>query len=507
MSAYDSRQDRTTSRRKAAAGTFVSSGLNTVVLSVQALILMPICERIIGGRVYGAWLASGDFLYWIMAFDLGLPTLMIQRIGSAHGRGDREAVGEYFSTGAIFLVSLGLLIGAAAVAVAPLVPVVLGLHGSEANLLISCIRLGGVATSIVLASNAVLGYTRGVQDTLAFNAFSLVGTIAMFAVSMTMLLKGGGLWSLPYGLLARALFAVLGSLWVVFAHLGSGELTLARPSKRISKEYATILPASALGGISYALMSQSESILVGIILGPEKVPILNFTRKGAEVLRALLDTVAYASYGAFAHLVGSPERSRSLLVHAQITTLRLSLAGGSAAVFMALNHSFVATWAGSALYGGAWLTILIGGQVVASGASNLMNYLYRATGMLMQGSVAQVLESFIRVPLMIAGLWAFGYAGIPAAAILTSTVAAVVLLRLTRDELSQVATPARIITPVYGVVLAVVFGFGAWSAFYVYLPGWRTLLPAGAILSLIAIAVVLLVDPYPVWKRSRSKIE
>src|ERR1019366_9221743 len=107
----------------------------------------------------------------------------------------------------------------------------------------------------------------------------------------------------------------------------------------------------------------------------------------------LLDTVAFASYGAFAHLIGSAERARSMAVHAQITTLRLSLATGMAAVYLALNHSFVATWAGPGLYGGALLTVLIGAQIVAAGASNFMNYLYRASGRLMRGSVAPVAGS------------------------------------------------------------------------------------------------------------------
>ena len=495
---------RAASRRKAAAGTFLGSGVNTLILSIQALILMPLCERIIGGRIYGAWLASGDFLYWIMAFDLGLPSLMIQRIGAAHGRGDRVAVGEYFGTGVIFLAAVGVLIGLAAVLIAPLMPLVLGLRGAEAQLLTACIRLGGAATCIVLASNAVLGYTRGVQDTAAFNVFSILGTLAMFAVSATTLLRGSGLWSIPYGLLTRAFFAVLGSLWVVAAHVRSGELSHCRPTRVVSREYATILPASALGGISYALMSQSESIVIGILLGPEKVPIFNFTRKGAEVLRALLDTVAFASYGAFAHLIASAERARSMAVHAQITTLRLSLAIGMAAVYLALNHSFVATWAGPGLYGGPLLTVLIGAQIVAAGASNLMNYLYRATGRLMRGSVAQFAESLVRVPLMVGGVLWFGYAGIPAAAILTSVVACIILLRWTRDEMSPFARPVAILNPIYSCVLVALFGVGILGDYSLTMFGWKLLIPAGAILSAAAVGIVLVADPNPIWQRRRS---
>jgi len=493
-----------TSRRRAAIGTFLSSGLNTLVLSIQALLLMPKCQELIGGRVYGAWLATGDVLYWIMAFDLGLPNLMIQRIGAAHGRGDRKEGNEYFATGIVFLGIVGIVMALTGLVVAPILPRSLKLYGEEAALLTGCIRLATVATSIVLASNAVLGYTRGVQKTDLFNLFSLLGTIAMFIVSLTTLLKGAGLWSIPFGLCTRAAFAVMGSLAVIFTQGRRGELKGFGYSKTVAREYLLILPASALGGVSYALMNQSESLLIGFLMGPEKVPIFNFTRKGAEVLRALIDTVAFSSYGAFAHLVGSDEKARSLLIHAQITTFRLSLAVGASAGYIALNHSFVTVWTrGEAMYGGSLLTVLIGAQIVAVGASNLMNYLYRATGQLMRGSLAQFGESLVRIPLMVAGILAFGYIGIPAVSILTSLVACGFLLHWTRQELRPFAEPAIILTPRYVAVLCAVFGAGILGAFGFFHPQWSIVLPVGGLTTVLAVALVMAADPYPIWKRRR----
>ena len=491
------------SRRKAAAGTFVATGLNTLILSVQALVLMPLWQHAIGGRVYGAWLASGDFLYWMMAFDLGLPNLMIQRIGAAHGRGDRQLVGRYFATGAIVLAVVGAALSVIAILLAPFMPVLLGLHGQDAVLLTSCLQLAGGATGIVLASNAVLGYTRGVQDTTAFNAFSLLGSAALFAVSFWSVRRGDGLWSIPYGLCARAAFAVAGSLWVVVAHLRKGDLTDFRPTRHIGVEYLRILPATALGGLSYALKNQSESFLIGLVLGPDKVTMFNFTKRGAEVLRALLDTVAFASYGAFAHLVGSEQRQRSLLLHAQLTTLRLSLAIGLVTAFVALNRSFVATWVGAGQYGGDPLTILIGAQVILAGSSFAINYLYRAAGNVMRGSMAQLVESLVRVPAMVVGLYAVGYAGIPLAAILTSVVAMVIQLRWTREDLGAFADPAQILTPRYVVVGATVFALGCVLAYAWFLPGWSRVLTTGLALGAFGVGTMFSVDPYSPLKRRK----
>ena len=67
---------------------------STLIASIQSVILIPLHIAHIGPRLYGAWLGSGDILVWMQAFDFGLPNLMIQRIGEAHGRGDAAQVAE-----------------------------------------------------------------------------------------------------------------------------------------------------------------------------------------------------------------------------------------------------------------------------------------------------------------------------------------------------------------------------------------------------------------------------
>src|SRR5947209_4163631 len=95
------------SRRTAALVNLCGSTANTLVVAVQAVILIPLYLHFVGNRLYGAWLASGDILVWLQVFDLGLPNLLIQRIGAADGAGDDETIGEYLATGAVSLLLLG----------------------------------------------------------------------------------------------------------------------------------------------------------------------------------------------------------------------------------------------------------------------------------------------------------------------------------------------------------------------------------------------------------------
>src|SRR5262245_81108 len=97
-----------THRRRAAIATLLGTTTNTFVVSLQAVILAPLYLHFVGSRLYGSWLASGEMLVWMQTLDLGLPNVLIQRIGAADGAGDDRTSGEYFATGALFLLLLSV---------------------------------------------------------------------------------------------------------------------------------------------------------------------------------------------------------------------------------------------------------------------------------------------------------------------------------------------------------------------------------------------------------------
>src|SRR5438309_6372889 len=100
------------SRRRATLATVLGTATNTAVVSLQAIVLIPLYLRWVGPHLYGAWVSSGDILVWLQAFDLGLPNLLIQRIGAAHGKGEDHTVANYAATGMAALAVVACVVGA-----------------------------------------------------------------------------------------------------------------------------------------------------------------------------------------------------------------------------------------------------------------------------------------------------------------------------------------------------------------------------------------------------------
>jgi O-antigen/teichoic acid export membrane protein len=483
---------RMTARRRSTLATLTGAVANMGIVSVQAVILIPLYLRAVGVRLYGAWLGSGDLLVWVQAFDLGLPNLMIQRIGAAHARNDWRAIGEWLAGGTLVLGVVGGVLMVAGMALAPLLPALMHVRGQEAAQLEACFSLGAVAAAMLLFNSVFVGFSRGIQETRAMNVLLVVSGLAALLVSLLLVTTGFGLWAVPLGMLARAALMLTGSVVIVFRCLPSEARRRLRPSWGVLRELAAVAPATALGGVGYSLMTQSETVVVATVIGPGVAACYALTRKAADVARGLLDMIAFAAYGPFAHLVGSGNRPRALEVYQQLSSARLSASLALASSFCLVNASLLGVWVGPQQYGGSRLTALFALQLVVSGSAFLANYLYRATGAVARGSWALLAESLIRLPMMFVLARWLGAAGVPVAALLTAGVFGLVAHCWVLRDLGAASTrPSR-----WGLwgLRGVVVVAGPLAGAFLELSSWAAVLGVATVAALGFGALLLVAD-------------
>ena len=485
----------TTSRRRAALATLAGSTASILIVSVQAVVLVPFYLHAIGPRLYGAWLGSGDILVWMQAFDLGLPNLMIQRIGAAYGRQDLRGAAECFAAGMAALALVALVVVAGGLAISHPLPRWMGLVGAESGTLQACFVVGTIATALNIFGNGIVGFSRGIQRTTFMNGVTVASGLVGFGVSLGLVLTGWGLWAVALGLVARSGISLIGSIVFAAVCLRGDLYHFFRVRRAVLREFLAISPATALGGIGYAVMNQSEVALTAILLSPELAVVLGLTRKALDMARGLVDAIAFSTYGGFAHLVTSDQRHRALHVHAEIHSLRLSLAIAMASAYMAVNGSLLSVWVGSTQYGGALLTILMAVQFIVVGSSFLMNYLYRATGQVMRGSLALFLEGVTRVPLMIGLLLWVGLPGIPIAGIITSGVFGWLAYRWMRREVQSFSDPPPSLSLRAAAGQVAILGIGALACILVRWETWIYVLIAGSAIAIGGEIALIHLDP------------
>lgn len=480
-------------RSRAARATLLGSGATVLISLAQAFVLLPLCIERLPPLLFGAWLSAGEGLIWLQLFDLGIPTALAQRVAAALGRDDRATAGEWAACGLGVLALFAPVLLATGAVAALLMPAWIGVSGVGARTLQACFMTGAAASVALLLCNGIVGVAWGVQRTALVSASLVIGAAAGVATSAALLFAGFGLWALAWGLVVRAAFALAGCSAFLAGALRR-ELPLPWRSRGAARrELRDLLPASAGASLASLVSRHTEVILVASFLGPFAATVYALTRKAAETLRVLLDTVGQAVYGGVANLVSSPDRGRSMAVVREILRARFALACVAAACYVALNPGFVRQLFGAQNFGGVALTMGFGLLLVVAGQGLLLNSLYRAAGPVREGSRLLLLEALARVLAMALGLRLFGLMGLP----LASAAVAAVFLAITRRrllaELPSGAGAAASSALVYGLGAAIL-AVGATVATLRPPLSWPALLGIGALLAASGAAALLASD-------------
>ena len=332
----------------------------------------------------------------------------------------------------------GVVLMAIGMASAPYVTKWAQVPASEANVFATCFQVSVVANVLLMLFNGFLGLSRGVQRTAIVNAANVAGAAAGFATALGMLIAGFGLWALAAGFVVRSVLCLGGGLVFLADLRRDGHVIPLRPPAAVVREILHLTPPMAAANVGYLFANLSELVLVNTFFGPVVALVYAVTRRMADGARMLLDTIAWAVYGGFAHLVTSDERHRSRQVLSEVLSLRFACACLGAAVYVAVNQSLVTLLFGAENFGGLSLTFAFGLQMIVAGQGFLVNYLYRAAGHVREGSLLLAGEAVVRVAAIIAGLRLGGLVAAPAAA----SVSAWTGMAITSARLSRILPPS-----------------------------------------------------------------
>lgn len=333
------------SRRKAALATFVGSGSATLIAALQSILLLPLYLRTVGTETYGIWLATGELLLWMVAFDCGVPNLMIQKIGVAHAQGKSKDIGRQFAS---CLTILGIVSLALTVLLWFLSPVLVNIFAQQVALtsdLVGPLRIAAVATGLTLVNYGFQGLARGLQQTMFPNVAAVISTAAGFVVTYMLLIQGYGLQSIAIGLLVRSVGSLLGGVLALLFLSGFESARQGfRPNRQTMKEYVRETPLLMTSGIAYALMTNSQIAIANLVLGPAAAVLLSTTRRLADLIKTLLDMASYSTEGGLAHLFGTGDRPKIGKVLREIDERFFLLSFSMLAGYVVVNASFVEFW-------------------------------------------------------------------------------------------------------------------------------------------------------------------
>jgi O-antigen/teichoic acid export membrane protein len=353
--------DQEPSRRHATRRSLILSLVTLTIAMTRNIVLVPVYLDYISIELYGAWLATGASLAGLIVSDFGLAGVIGQRTAKACGARDMAEVGRAIGTGLFASGVVSVAMTVLAVAVAPMLSMILHLEGSDASLVTQCFTIVALACGgavIGLSCGTVL---RSLQRPTAPGLAEVTAELTALFVTFLLLLRGWGLMALPLGLAARSTCLLVVNCsalaWVCRRRLGIGvriQFSIAKTRWLWRDSWYQFIASMAM-----RLQISAQPLMVGAVLGGSAAAVFGITHCAVANANLLVGRLGGAFLPSFTHLFGEGSIERCREVLRQFLSANALLASVLMGGILAFNQEFVSLWVGSGLYGGDLLTALL----------------------------------------------------------------------------------------------------------------------------------------------------
>ncbi|MBS2027840.1 MAG: lipopolysaccharide biosynthesis protein [Deltaproteobacteria bacterium] len=402
-------------RTRSAAVALAASYVGAVMTIVRGIILVPLYLSRFGVDVYGGWLASANVVGMLSLFDVGISSVVSQRLAQRWGAGDRRGFLQTSGAGLILIATICAVMVLCGIAIAPFIPRVVRAPEASHGALATTFALTALGAAGSIFSANVLAITGAWQRAEIGAVARLTGQIMETVVIVVTLLLGRGVIALGIGSLAGVVCnLMIAMIWTtaLWRRLG-----LPRPSTtrtEIRELITTILPTT-LSRIVLQIASNIEVALVSGIISPAAATAYALTDRILRVAMNFVNPIANAVLSGLSHFVGERGESQAVRPTRQLLGLWSLIVAGSIPALLAINEDFVHLWVGPSNYGGAVLNIALGLAGVLGAREFLLSIVLTSTGAIREAAWLATGEAIVRLPLMYVALVLLGSYGLPAA--------------------------------------------------------------------------------------------
>ncbi len=388
-----------------------SWGVNVVAMLV-ALILTPFVLHALGQEQYGSWIFINSIAGYSGLMFLGLGKTICRYVATCFAKKDWERLNRiinftlfvYLGMGAIALVVAGLLILAAPCLWSwPHVSLL------EVRLVIAIL---GLNVAIGLAGSVFGGVLMGIQRFDIERSVRIVAWITRLAVTLLCLQKEWGLFTLAWITLMVTVVENLGHL--VFAKRLVPEMKLNwRFVKRSTfHECVAFSGYSLLDNIAHKLVYATDTVVIGIFLGPEAIVPYYIALRLCEDIRLAIEQVETVVMPRASDLDArsEPAKIRKLLVQCAGFAFLLTCGFFIGAGFF--GGKLIETWIGDGFANShLLLVILLASQLIAIPAGVLRSVLF-GMGHARLPAILHTIEAVANLGLTLILIKPFGLLGV-----------------------------------------------------------------------------------------------
>jgi len=330
--------------------------IHTASTVLVGLWLTPFLLRKLGAHDYGLWLLGTQVVFYLGLMDLGVVALIPREVAAASGlpASDRIAAIKALvaQTARVVLWQLP--------GVALLGAIIVWLLPPEWALLRGPIGIVVLAFVLAFPFRVFSAILQGLQDLAFVGTAQLTSWVAGTSVTVIGVFAGLGLYSLTFGWVATQAVSA-GMAWVRLRRVFPDLLPASLPSLTLDALRHQVGRGVwiSVGQIAQVMLSGTDLVVIGKLLGPEAVVPYACTGKLMALLANQPQMFMQLALPALSELRTSAPRDRLFEVSRSMTQMMMLASGAIVAVVLATNEAFVTWWVGTGQFAGVGLTVVL----------------------------------------------------------------------------------------------------------------------------------------------------
>lgn len=462
---------------------------------ISGIVLVPLYLKFIPLPLYGAWLATGNMLFWVAMVDPGLSGAVQQQVAVAYAKKDAGTLNSLLTNSLLVSAAAALLILFVGYGGCGVMLGWLNIGGKVDMVLLERAFLIAVAGSASMSVAYSLGaFNSGLQSSLGVGLISSTATLLSLAVTVGLLYRGYGLLALPAAVVVRGVGCNLGNLVYLAWRYKSEGLVFSFSSRGLSS-LMKLSSYTFLGQNASLIAANVDAFAVTRFLGAEIAPVYALTRKGPDLSRMVLERPAVAFMPAISNLFGAGEHEKAKAILLRLMRIILWLLGLISSGFLVFNSAFVGLWVGGPLFAGYPVNAVVVLVLVVTVIVNALANLCLALGDIKGNNVARLVQSVLTMILIFAGARYYGMLGIAAAPLVPGLGVLIwyyprVFARLLKIDGADIRAVSREVLGVAGALAAVIGMF-----FWIDVKTWGAFAAAVSAFSLSYFAVLACMSP------------
>jgi O-antigen/teichoic acid export membrane protein len=408
----------------------------TLATILVGLWLTPFTLRFLDRQEYGVFALASDLLMWLGLLDIGITAGLNVQAAQLSGKPDTERLNRLAST-AFFTQNLIVLVvlivgGAMAVGFPHFFPVRQDLHRTTSALMAMLVLGSAIGFSTKTFSALLVANQQIHIDNLLRLALLAIRTV----LTVVLLKKGWGLYSLAFASLAATLITSMMAVWRTYHLLSGLKIRRELASWDVFKGMGSLGVWFSLGGIAGIVISSLNRVVTAKLISVEMVTTLSLTGGVFALSGGLLDQITNTARPMLGQMLGQRKIVEAERIYRHLFRLSTGFAVIAAFSFWAGNEPFVTRWVGAQNFGGSMLSMALALNLIVNswvlpnravlssalvvrpqalsriveavinlGLSVLLGYYIGLIGIVLATAIASILTSTWYLPLLTARLF------------------------------------------------------------------------------------------------------